>query len=61
LAELLARLLTDQRDLRARLDELARGARSPSIIVDVLFPPFKTTIDDAAYAEQKTVVGQWYD
>ena len=23
--------------------------------------PFKTTIDDPVYPEQRTVVGQWYD
>jgi hypothetical protein len=63
MAELLSRLLTEQRDLRARLEQLAQSVRSPSptIIVDVLFPPFKTTIDDPAYPENKTVVGQWYD
>jgi hypothetical protein len=63
MAELLTRLLTEQRDLRARLEQLAQSVRSPSptIIVDVLFPPFKTTIDDPAYPEKKTVVGQWYD
>ena len=30
-------------------------------LVDILFPPFKTTIDDPLYPEQKTIVGQWYD
>jgi hypothetical protein len=61
IAELLSRLIADQRELRQRLDRLARAGRQPTIIVDVLFPPFKTTIDDPAYAERKTVTGQWYD
>jgi hypothetical protein len=61
MAELLSRLLVDQREMRRKLDELSRGKPSPFIIVDVLFPPFKTTIDDPAYAEKKTIEGQWYD
>ena len=43
------------------LDALARGKPSPFIIVDVLFPPFKTTIVDPAYPEHKTVVGHVSD
>jgi hypothetical protein len=31
------------------------------VIIDVLFPPFKTTIDDPVLPEKKTVVGQWFD
>jgi hypothetical protein len=61
LAELLARLIADQRELRQKLERLSRATTQPSIIVDVLFPPFKTTIDDAAYPDKKTIVGQWYD
>lgn len=61
MAELLMRLIADQRELRQKLDRLARSAVQPSIIVDVLFPPFKTTIDDPAYPNQQTIVGQWYD
>ncbi|HLQ34734.1 MAG TPA: hypothetical protein VK457_18770 [Chloroflexota bacterium] len=41
--------------------ELRRPAPGPRVIVDVIFPPFKTTIDDPAYPEKKTVIGQWYD
>lgn len=61
MADLLMRLIADQQELRQKLDRLARAAVQPSIIVDVLFPPFKTTIDDEAYPEKKTIVGQWYD
>jgi hypothetical protein len=45
-----------QRDLLNRL----RPAPAPRVIVDILFPPFRTTIDDPD-AEAKTVTGQWYD
>jgi hypothetical protein len=61
MAELLSRLIADQVELRQKLDRLARASLQPRIIVDVLFPPFKTTIDDPAYVEKKTVTGQWYD
>jgi hypothetical protein len=61
LVELLTRLIADQRDLRQKLERLSRATTEPRIIVDVLFPPFKTTIDDPAYTEKKTIVGQWYD
>jgi hypothetical protein len=45
----------------AKLDRLARGTVQPRIIVDVLLPPFKTTIDAPDVREKKTVVGQWFD
>jgi len=49
------------RQLQEALDELRRPEPHPRILVDILFPPFKTTIDDPVYPEQRTVVGQWYD
>jgi len=58
---LLQQLLTDQREMRQKLDAIAKGAIAPRIIVDVLFPPFKTTIRDPAYPEEVTITGQWYD
>jgi hypothetical protein len=61
MAELLSRLIADQRELRQKLDRLASASVQPRIIVDILFPPFRTTIDDPALADKKTVVGQWYD
>ena len=61
MAELLGRLIADQRELRERLDRLASASVQPRIIVDILFPPFMTTIDDPDVTERKTVVGQWYD
>lgn len=32
----------------------------PRVLIDILFPPFKTTIEDPRYPK-KTVAGQWYD
>jgi hypothetical protein len=61
MAELLAQLIADQQDLRQKLAQLARASTQPRIIVDILFPPFKTTIDDPEIEDTKTVVGQWYD
>jgi hypothetical protein len=61
MAELLARLIADQRELRQKLDRLASASVQPRIIVDILFPPFKTTIDDPEVADKRTIVGQWYD
>ncbi len=61
MGQLLHGLLEEQLRLRERLDELLQPKPAPFIIVDVLFPPFKTTIDDPAVPERRTVVGQWYD
>jgi hypothetical protein len=59
--QLVHALLEEQLRLRERLDEVVRPRPSPFIIVDILFPPFRTTIDDPAVPGGKTVVGQWYD
>ena len=61
LAELLQRLHEEQRELRRRLEELRAPQPGPRVLIDILFPPFKTTIDDPAYAEKRTVTGPWYD
>jgi uncharacterized coiled-coil protein SlyX len=60
LARELDRLNAQVRALQERIRQLQRPA-TPRFIVDVLFPPFKTTIDDPAVPEKRTVVGQWYD
>ncbi|MFN0070277.1 MAG: hypothetical protein ACKVVP_02160 [Chloroflexota bacterium] len=60
-AELMHQLIRDNRDVRAKLDALSQTQIAPRIIVDVLFPPFRTTIDDPAYDGVKVVTGQWYD
>ena len=61
LGQLLHGLLEEQLHLRERLDEALRPRPSPFVIVDILFPPFKTTVDDPDEPGGKTVVGQWYD
>jgi hypothetical protein len=54
--------LQDQID---QLREQARNAHGPAggpgLIIDCLFPPFETTIDDPGYPEVRTITGQWYD
>ena len=42
------------------LQNLLRPSPKPRVLVDILFPPFKTTIEDPKL-DRKTVVGQWYD
>jgi hypothetical protein len=45
LAELLQRLQEEQRSLRRQVEEL-RAPPGPRVLIDILFPPFRTTIDD---------------
>jgi hypothetical protein len=61
LAELLDRLVAEQRQLRRTVEELRAAPPGPRVLIDILFPPFKTTIDDPAYAEKRTITGPWYD
>jgi hypothetical protein len=49
------------RQLQEELDAVRRPDVAPRVIVDILFPPFKTVIDDPVYPGKKTIVGQWYD
>jgi hypothetical protein len=60
LDQLVERLLEEQRHLRQQLEELKSPA-GPRMLIDITFPPFKTTIDDPLYAEKRTVIGPWYD
>jgi hypothetical protein len=61
LRELLETILQREVDISDRLRDLTRPQPGLRVAIDVLFPPFKTTIDDPAYPEKRTVVGQWYD
>lgn len=61
LRELLETILQREVDISDRLQDLMRPQPGLRVAIDVLFPPFKTTIDDPAYSEKRTVVGQWYD
>lgn len=61
LAELLGSILQRQVTLEHRFEDLVRPQPGLRVAIDVLFPPFRTTIDDPAYPEKQTIVGQWYD
>ncbi len=61
IGQLLDTILQRQTDLGQVLEALSRPQPGLRIAIDVLFPPFKTTIDDPLYPEKKTVIGQWYD
>ena len=63
LVQLLSQVLEEQRELRRTIEQLrqATSAPGPRMLVDILFPPFKTTIDDPAYPEKIEIVGPWYD
>lgn len=55
-------LLEEQlQEMRRMLQERLRPEPAPRVIVDILFPPFRTTIDDPTSPEKKTVTGQWFD
>lgn len=61
LAEEIFQLRRHIQQLQEALQGMNKPEPAPRIIIDVLFPPFKTTIDDPAYVQKKTVIGQWYD
>jgi hypothetical protein len=50
-------MLEEQRELKKLIDQLRAPTPGPRILVDILFPPFKTTIDDPAYQEKRTITG----
>ena len=60
LAEYLERLREEQAQLKRELEAM-RAPAGPRVLIDILFPPFRTTIDDPAYAEKRTVTGPWHD
>jgi hypothetical protein len=61
--QLLEAMAEEQRRMQAQMEELYKSAMPPGprMLIDILFPPFKTTIDDPAYPEPRTIVGPWYD
>jgi hypothetical protein len=61
LAEVLSSMLDRQEQLEQALAELTRPQPGLRVGIDVLFPPFRTTIDDPAYPDKRTITGQWYD
>ena len=60
LKPLIDQMLEEQARLRREIESL-RAPAGPRMLIDILFPPFKTTIDDPAYAERVEIVGPWYD
>jgi len=60
LNRLLEQMLEEQRQLRQTIEEL-KAPVGPRMLIDILFPPFETTIDDPVYLEKRTIVGPWYD
>lgn len=60
-AAFLAEMAQENRELRAQIEEFKRKEITPRIIIDVLFPPFRTTISDDTYPAPVTITGQWYD
>jgi hypothetical protein len=61
LASMLVELQQQMAELQAQLQEALRPSPAPRVIIDILFPPFRTTVDDPDLPEKKVVVGQWYD
>ena len=60
LVQQIAQLQAQMQELQKELMERLRPAPAPRVIVDILFPPFRTTIEDPA-SPKKTVTGQWFD
>jgi hypothetical protein len=61
LADLLGAMLEEQKELRRLIEQLRAPRPGPLMLIDILFPPFKTTIDDPSYPEKRTITGPWYD
>lgn len=61
LKDLLEMILQREVNVSEQLAALAGRPPGLHVAIDVLFPPFKTTIDDPLYPEKRTVVGQWFD
>lgn len=61
ISDLLSGIVQKQVNIEEQLAALTRPSPSLRVAIDVLFPPFRTIIDDPAYPEKKTIVGQWYD
>jgi hypothetical protein len=61
LGTLLGAITNRQIAIEQRLEDLIRPQPGLRVAIDVLFPPFRTTIDDPTYTEKRTITGQWYD
>jgi hypothetical protein len=54
-------LQQQMQDLQRQLREALRPSPGPRVIIDIIFPPFRTTVDDPVLPETKVVTGQWFD
>ena len=59
--EHMRKLEGDIQRLEKTLQQLVKPDPAPRLLIDILFPPFKTIIDDPNFPPKRTVVGQWYD
>jgi len=63
-AQLVAMIMDLQEQMQRvqqQLREAVQPAPGPRVIVDIIFPPFRTIVDDPVLPEKKVVTGQWYD
>ncbi len=61
LVEIILQLQEQMQQLQEQLREALRPAPGPRVLIDIIFPPFRTTVDDPVLPEKKVVTGQWYD
>ncbi len=63
-AELVSTIMELQQqmqELQQQLRDAIKPAPAPRVIIDIIFPPFRTLVDDPVLPDKKVVVGQWYD
>lgn len=62
LVEQMAQMHEYIRLLCSEVQQLRTTEPGPRLLVEMLFPPFRTTVDDPRYpGGQRTFQGQWYD
>lgn len=61
ISTVLSEILQKQVNIEAQLAELTKPVPHLRVAIDVLFPPFRTIIDDPAYQGNPVITGQWYD
>ena len=62
LAQRISELLAERLGtFETALLERIKAPPAPRLLIEVLFPPFKTTIDDPEIGPPRTIIGQWFD
>jgi hypothetical protein len=61
LVGMITTLQEQMQELQRQLRDALRPTPGPRIIIDIIFPPFRTTVDDPVLPEKKVVTGQWFD